>query len=75
MAKKEPFQLTLDECYQVLKNQFVTNSEQVKYRNLTMLQAEKLLGLRGKSDYSVPKFYGNTLLEKIRSEIDKRLVG
>ncbi|ANQ49157.1 hypothetical protein KMW28_07270 [Flammeovirga yaeyamensis] len=70
MASKEPFQLTLKECYQVLSNQFVSTSEEVKYRNLTMLQAEKLMGLRGRSDHSLPKLYGNSLLERIKSELE-----
>ncbi|NME71423.1 hypothetical protein [Flammeovirga aprica] len=65
MLEKSPFDLTLQECYDILKNRFVTNSSEVKYRNLTMLQAERLLGLRNINDHSSPKLYGHHLLVKI----------
>ena len=67
--QKEPFELTLEECYDILKNGFVTSVEEVKYRSLTMLQAEKLLGLRNKQDHSLPKLYGNQLLSKIEENL------
>ncbi|NLR90754.1 MULTISPECIES: hypothetical protein [Flammeovirga] len=70
--QKEPFELNLQECYAILKGGFVSSSEEVKLRSLTMLQAEKLLGLRNKQDHSSPKFYGNSLLSKIEEYLSNK---
>ncbi|AZQ62675.1 hypothetical protein EI427_10635 [Flammeovirga pectinis] len=69
MLNKNPFDLSLEECYRILKFKFATNNEEVKFRSLTMVQAEKLLGLRNNKDHSIPKFYGNALLEKIEESM------
>lgn len=69
MLAKSPFDLSLEECYDILKNRFVTNSHEVKYRSLTMLQAERLLGLRNTNDHSQPKLYGHHLLSKIEKKL------